>query len=161
MDLKDLLKEVLKNNEEMYSKVCTVETVNGLVCDCVPVDGSAPILEARLTPNDAAGNYFAVIPKAGSQVIVTFITKDVAFVSMVTDPEKLVYVNDDLLFEVSDKFLIKKGDDNLFKLLTDLVNANKSEIHKTNTGVTLGLNPASNLVYDAIKNRIINILKDA
>jgi len=161
MDLRELLKEVLRDNEEMYSKVCTVETVNGLICDCVPVDGSAPILEVRLASNEEAENYFAVIPKVGSQIIVTFLTKDVAFVSLVTDPEKLVYVNDDLLFEVTDKFLIKKGGDNLSKLLTDLVEANKAEIHKTNTGVTLGLNPASTLVYNNIKNRVTNLLKDA
>lgn len=161
MDLKELLKAVLKDNEEMYSKVCTVEVVNGLVCDCVPVDGSAPILEVRITTNNESENYFAVIPKVGSQVIVTFLTKDVAFVSIVADPEKLVYKSGDLLFEVSDKFLIKKGGDNLSKLLTDLINANKTEVHKTNTGVTLGLIPNSVVVYDAIKNRITNLLKDA
>jgi hypothetical protein len=123
MDLKQLLKEVLRDNEEMYSKVCTVESVNGLICDCVPVDGSAPILEVRLTTNDEAENYFAVIPKVGSQIIVTFLTKDVAFVSMVTDPEKVIYKNGDLVFEATEKFLIKKGDNSLKDVLTLIIQA--------------------------------------
>lgn len=123
MDLKDLLKQVLEDNEEMYSKVCKVESVDGLVCDVVPVDGSAPILEVRLTVNNEAENYFAVIPKVGSTVIVSFLTKDVAFVCTVDDPEKLIFKTGDLLFEVDEKFLVKKGDDSLKDVFTLIIQA--------------------------------------
>jgi hypothetical protein len=118
--IKELLHQLLHDNEEMYSKVCTVETVDGLTCDVLPVDGDAPVLDVRLTVNPDATNYFAVIPKVGSLVIVTFLNKDVAFVSLVDEPDKLVYKSGDLIFEVTDKFKIQKGVVNLGTLMTDL-----------------------------------------
>lgn len=159
--IKELLQELLRNNEEMYSKVCVVDAVNGLTCDATPVDGSAKILDIRLTANASSQNYYATVPKAGSQILVTFLNKDVAFASLVDDPDKLIYVSGPLVFEVTDKFLVKVGNDNLAKIMTDLIDASKTEIHKTNSGVTLGLNIISTQAYDAIKNRITNLLKDA
>lgn len=145
----------------MYSTVCVVDAVDGLTCEATPVNGGAKVLDIRLTANPEGSKYFAVVPKVGSEVIVTWLSKDLAFVSLVDESEKLVYVNDDVVFEVTDKFLIKKGNDNLFKIMDSLISANKNEVHRTNQGPTIGMVAASKTAFDSVLNRIKDILKDA
>ena len=89
-------------NFEIYSKICTVKPLSVdkelNVCDVIPVDGDAELLDVKLTATEsdelssgALNKGFISYPVEGSIVIVTFIDKDTAFVSMCTEVEEVVF----------------------------------------------------------------------
>ena len=78
--IKDAVRELSKNDESIYSVVCTVASVSGKKCDCSPVNGDADILEVRLMADEQTG--ILVTPTVNSKVIVTMINKVSGYVSM-------------------------------------------------------------------------------
>ena len=79
-------------NFEIYSKVCKVISVDKDLntCDVEPLDGDAELLDVRLTATEENQTGFIVYPEIDSSVIVTFIDKDTAFVSMCTETEEIL-----------------------------------------------------------------------
>lgn len=79
-------------NFEIYSKVCKVVSVDKDLntCDVEPLDGDAELLDVKLTATEENKTGFLVYPEIDSSVIVTFIDKDTAFVSMCTEVEEVV-----------------------------------------------------------------------
>lgn len=119
---KEILKTLVLGDEEIYSKVCTVLSVDGLTCRVAPVDGDAEIEDVRLTANPTSSKFFAAIPKVGSVVVVTWLTAAVAFVSLVDEVESVVAKIDTVEFEATgDKVSIKKGTDSLSQVLSDMI----------------------------------------
>ena len=83
-DLIDALRSITKQNNDGFSKVCTVDSVDltNLTCYCVPINGDADIQEVRLMAN--IDNGFLLIPKVDSVVVVSFLSDSSAYVSMVS-----------------------------------------------------------------------------
>ena len=81
LNISDLIKQLSENNEEMYSTACKVDKVNGDTVDVTPIDGKAPILGVRLVSESTDTN-FVCYPSEGSVVLVTFLSKENAFVSL-------------------------------------------------------------------------------
>lgn len=81
-DLRDALRSLVKPNNDGYSKVCTVDSVDltNNTCYCIPVNGDADILGVRLIANE--NNGFLLIPEVNSIVIVSFLNDSAAYVSM-------------------------------------------------------------------------------
>jgi hypothetical protein len=81
------LREALKNNalhgEKFYSVLCDVVSVNGLFCKVQPQDETSAITNVRLTPQDVTSD-FILIPEVGSSVVVDFLDKKHAIISMVS-----------------------------------------------------------------------------
>lgn len=159
--IQQILQQLLLENHELYGKVCKVDAVNGMSCDCSPVDGSAPINDVRITADFDNVNKWVLVPKVGSLVVVSFFNKDIGFVSLVNEVSEVLYKNDNTVFRVDDKFLLAAGTENLLTIMQDLIQAMIDERHMTNVGPTISLTPDSVTRYETIKTRFNNLLKDS
>jgi len=83
-ELRDALKTLTKPNNDGYSKVCTVDSVDlvNRTCYCIPINEDADITEVRLMAN--IDNGFLLIPEVDSIVVVSFLSDSSAYVSMVS-----------------------------------------------------------------------------
>jgi hypothetical protein len=159
--IQQILQQLLLDGHELYGKVCKVDKVNGMSCDCSPIDGSAAVNDVRITADFDSANKFVLIPKVGSLVIVSFLNNDIGYVSMVNEVSEVLYKNGDTVFRVDDKFLLASGTENLLTLMLDLIQAMIDERHMTNTGPTISLTPDSITKYEGIKTRFGTLLKSS
>ncbi len=94
MNIREAIIKIVEDgqNFEIYSKIGVATNVdkNLNTCDVTPLDGEAEILDVKLI---ATENETGLIqyPLDGSNVIITFIDKDTAFLSMCTDVDEVVY----------------------------------------------------------------------
>jgi hypothetical protein len=91
--IKSAIKKLASDpNAELYSKPCEVVSVSNSKRTCVvqPFDGSAKIYNVRLQAAEANETGLFLKPKVGSSVIVTFLSKNFAFVSLTTDIDEVV-----------------------------------------------------------------------
>ncbi len=139
-DLKKALKQLVNTNDETYSKICKVDTVDKdkKVCDVTPIDGSAEIFDVRLS-SDPDSSY-VIYPKEGSNVIVSWLDKNNAFVSAVSNV---------------DVFDLATENENLKDILNDLLDAITQLTVTTSTGASgVPINVSSFL---QIKTRLDNL----
>jgi hypothetical protein len=126
-ELRDALKTLTKPNNDGYSKVCTVESVDltKRTCYCIPINEDADITEVRLMAN--IDNGFLLIPEVDSIVVVSFLSDSSAYVSLVSKVSE-VHLNgtnyDGLVKvqELTDKL------NNLENKLNDLITACSSQV---------------------------------
>lgn len=124
MNLKEILKEILgEREEEIYSLPCRVKSVDGFNCVCSPINGDPDILDVRLVADDESEDKYVLIPKVNSVVLVAFLNNNAGYLAMVSEVDSVFYKNGDTVFEVTEKFLIKKGDDTLKEALQLIVEA--------------------------------------
>jgi hypothetical protein len=93
------LKEVLrtfKGDESIQSKLCKVMNVDGFICDCEPIDGSADFLDVRINAGLTEG--VLITPKVGSIVMVTKYAKFEAFLSLITEAESIEITCDNIVY---------------------------------------------------------------
>lgn len=83
-ELRDALKTLTKPNNDGYSKVCTVDSVDlvNRTCYCIPINEDADITEVRLMAN--IDNGFLFIPEVDSVVVVSFLSDSSAYVALVS-----------------------------------------------------------------------------
>lgn len=128
LTIKELIKQLAgtggqKSTSQGYIKICFVISVDGLSCDCRPVNGDADIDDVRLVANEKE-EFFVLIPKAGSIVIVESTTQGVSYVSMVSEISEVKYKIGDSFYSVTQAgHLVQKGDDTLKQVLTMIVEA--------------------------------------
>lgn len=88
------LKELGKEGEELYIKLCRVVSVNAdkRIMECEPLDGTANILDVRLTAsaNDeqADDDHFCLYPKVHSIVAIGFLDSNEAVLCLVSEIDK-------------------------------------------------------------------------
>lgn len=90
IEIKKALKELTKSDEEVYSIVCTVDSVNltNKTCYCLPIDESrADLLGVRLIADIKTG--LLIIPKVNSVVVVTMIDKSSGYVAMFSEVDSI------------------------------------------------------------------------
>lgn len=85
--LTEYIKKTVTVNDSI---VCTVDSVdNGeKTCYCIPIGDFADIMNVRLIA-DATKDGFILYPKVGSVVVVSFMSDSTAFVSMVSQVDKI------------------------------------------------------------------------
>lgn len=83
--IREALKGLTQTNEEIYSIVCSVKSldVTKKTCDCTPKDGSADLLGVRLMAKNQTG--FFIIPKVNSDVVVTMINRSTGYVALFSE----------------------------------------------------------------------------
>ena len=95
MNIRESIIKIVEDgqNSEVYSKVCKVISIDKdlNICDVEPLDGDAGLLDVKLTATEGNQTGFIVYPEIDSSVIVTFLDKDTAFVSMCTEVEEVVF----------------------------------------------------------------------
>lgn len=87
--IRKAVKELSKTNDEVYSIVCTVDSVNmtDKTCDCSPIDGKADLLGVRLMAQNQTG--FFIKPKVNSVVVVTMINGFTGYVAMFSEVDEI------------------------------------------------------------------------
>ena len=85
----ELIREIAANDAEVYSALVRVDAVDvqAMTCDCSPLDGDAAIYDVRLMPQ--AGDGVHVIPAEGSVGIVTFLSKETAYLAMASEVDRV------------------------------------------------------------------------
>jgi hypothetical protein len=123
LTIKEIIQQLADNGDEIYGRVCTVKSVNGLICDCSPVNGDADILDVRLVA-DESEERFVLIPAVDSYVCVEFFTREAAYISMVSKVSEVMYKIGEAYYSVtSEGFLLQKGTDTLKQILQNIVEA--------------------------------------
>ena len=91
MELKDILKKLNENQEEIYSVLCSVVEIdeNKRTIHAKPLNGSAEIFDVRLQTMLSGVIGVVTFPKIGSNVIVNFISKEVAYVALNSEIQKI------------------------------------------------------------------------
>lgn len=154
-NLRDIIRELIKDNEEIYSCVCVVEEVDKdkRTCDVAPIDGSAKIFDVRLQSKVSSEIGLVMFPLTGSEVTVTFISKELAFVSCTNEIDEIkLDIGDFSLFIDSENF--NKSVKNIVLNTTDYEqNSTNTEINAQNFEVN-GENTTFNLstIFEVISS---------
>lgn len=103
--------------------LCKVKSVNGLNCECEPVNDDADIQDVRLVTDDAEDG-FVIVPEVGSYVIVQMLNATAGYIAMVSKISEVYYKVGTAEYNVkADGHLIQKGNDTLKDVLTLMVEA--------------------------------------
>jgi exosome complex RNA-binding protein Csl4 len=118
-----LIKELAKTNDELYSQVCTVTSVDksARTVNVEPINGDPELFDVMLQADIDLSQGICPIPKEGSYVIVTFLTSSTAFVSLCTEIEEVI---------IDAEQITINGGDNKGLIIVDQLQA---EIQKLNT----------------------------
>lgn len=170
-ELRDKIKQTALKGERLYSVLCKVTEVDkaNLTCDVKTADELYIFSDIKLNAVYAFESGLNVIPKNGSFVVVTFIDKNIGYVSMFSEVEEIDMKIDDLELNASkDGLEIKKGSlevtikekikiQNLKKDLDDLVTAIKAIT--VPTGVGPSGTPVNAVQFDAFKTNYSQYLE--
>lgn len=106
-NMAQLIKQIAISGEELYTLAGKVTEVDEEARTCIVelISGGADVTDVRLQANtdqDAGG---VNIPAVGSDVLVTFLSRDDGYVSLFTDISKTLLVLGNISFELSDNKL--------------------------------------------------------
>lgn len=110
---------------------------------------------------DSTKNRFYLFPKIGSQLLIAPIEEDINRYHAIgySEIESLYLGIEPTEFCIDEKgFLLKKEDETLAKLMTDLLQEIQKMKFTTNTGSTIEL--VNQMEFKKIENRFKNLLKD-
>jgi hypothetical protein len=90
--LAKVLKEAAMRNEELYLKLCKVDSVNETerTINCTPVDDSAKLISVDLQAMQEKKLGLLTVPKIDSEIIVGYLDKNNAVVLLYTEIDKIV-----------------------------------------------------------------------
>ena len=155
--MKDLIQQLAKTDDEIYAKIGTVKEIDTSQGTAIvePLDGTASIMQVYLQA-DEGGVY--ITPKVGSMVAVVFINKEMGVIgshSEITDYQ--IKIENTFLQINKDGFLLKKENETLKALMSDLLKAIKAMKFTTNQGPTINL--INRADFEALETRFNNLLK--
>lgn len=159
-DLQDAFKNLTQPKGVSFpAKVVSVDKVKGI---CVVNDGELDYTDVQLSATIEDDKRFLILPKVGSFVIVAPINADIhrLMVIMVSEITEVIARTETAEFSFNDNgFLLKKQNETLKSLMSDLLIAIKNMRFTTNVGPTINL---INLVeFQGIETRFNNFLKDS
>jgi len=90
-EIADIIKKMTKTKEEIYSCVCTVTEIDEekRLISVKPNNGAAEVFDVRLQVIVSAALGLVVFPKNGSEVIINFLSKELAYVALYSEIEKI------------------------------------------------------------------------
>lgn len=103
MNIAEAIQELAEGNNEIYSIVGTVAKVDEgkRTCDVQPVNGDAQIFGVRLQAELNRSDGFVMVPKVGSDVVVTFINNLTGYIALTSEIDHIsVKTTQDLATEV-------------------------------------------------------------
>jgi hypothetical protein len=144
MELKDLLRAILKDNEEIYSLTGKVTEIDEIkrTCTVSPHNGDAELFDVRLQSSVNVDFGLVTFPKLQSDVTVSFFNKDLSFISQTSEIEKI-----SLKIGGLDIFLDK--DNYLSTLKNTKIGSDDYEINSKNTKFT------TELIFEVISDELI------
>ena len=92
MDLRQAIQQMAMSGAELYCKVCTVDAVDedARTIDCTPIDEGAPLLGVNLQADQEQEVGVVQFPAEGSDVVVAFLSANVAVVVLATEITKTI-----------------------------------------------------------------------
>lgn len=147
---------------------------------CTVKMGDLQLTDVRLKATvNGEENKILLLPKVGSKVLVGSLTGDMRdlCVLKIDEIEKVVYQQRETkilidatqnsikcdaagtLIELKEKVRVENPAFNLLNLVLEFIGICKSEIHMTNAGPTVSLNPASMAKFVALENKFKALLK--
>jgi hypothetical protein len=73
---------------------CTVESVEGILCECKPIDeNEANIFDVRLVCEESDANFY-LMPKVGSQVLVALVDDNSGYIAVFGEIESVAIRGD-------------------------------------------------------------------
>ena len=92
MNLRQAIQQMAMSGAELYCKVCTVDAVDedARTIDCTPIDEGAPLLGVNLQADQEQEVGVVQFPAEGSDVVVAFLSANVAVVVLTTEVTKTV-----------------------------------------------------------------------
>lgn len=90
MDLRQAIRQMAMSGAELYCKVCTVDAVyeDTRTIDCTPIDEGAQLLGVNLQADQEQEVGVVQFPAEGSDVVVAFLSANVAVVMLTTEVTK-------------------------------------------------------------------------
>lgn len=165
--IRDLIKKISEQDGEMYSLVCKVKSINddARTCVCSPLNGDADLLDVRLQASQSENEGFCIKPVVGSDVVVTFLSKQTAYVALYSDVEEMeLVVNSQSFkmnaqgFDVNGRFGVFYQGADLKSAMSDLIDA-LTGLQILVTGTAGTVNPTSVTQLTLIKNKFNSFLK--
>lgn len=133
MTIKEIIEKAAKGDEELYSIIATVDEVDedARTCACTPIDGAAQLFNVNLQAGKEAQTGLVQFPSINSQVVVTFLSKDTAFVSLCVEVDKVLLDCDEITLNGGDN-----GGLIVIQSLVDKINA----LEKAHNGLVTSFN---------------------
>lgn len=138
------LKELANEGEELYTKLCKVIAIDEdkRIIDCEPLDGSANVLDVRLTASatkeQTDEDMICLFPRMDSIVAISFLDSNEAVMVLASEIDKMkIKIGDNLLTITKDNTVAKIGSTEL-TLKADKVNLNADKI-EFNGGANMGV----------------------
>jgi hypothetical protein len=159
-EIQNAIQDLAKTGDELYAKICTVLSVDedSKTCDLKPVDDSGELFDIPFNANVEVDGLINQ-PKVGSDVLVVFLDKHNAQICNVSALDKSYLKIGTVEYKVdATGFMLKKQNENLQKLMYDLLTTIKAMSFTTNTGNTINLINAAD--FTALQTRFNNLLKD-
>src|SRR3972149_10340426 len=99
MTINDTFRALIANEikkREIYSKVGVVSEIDesARTCTVTPVDGTAKMYDVRLQSNISGSVGLVQIPQNGSNVVISYFSKNTAYVSLYTEIAKILIDTD-------------------------------------------------------------------
>ena len=91
MNIRDAIQQIVKNQMPLVAIPCRVLEVRESdgVCDVEPLDGTAKIFDVLINAEQTDSEGIVRVPAVDSVVYVTFVSKDVAFVTLTSVIDKV------------------------------------------------------------------------
>lgn len=126
-NIRDIIKELIKDNEEDYSLIGKVVEVNRdkRVCKVEPKNGDAAIFNVRLQSSVSSAVGLVLFPELESDVTVTFLSKDLAFISQTS-------VIEDIKLDIGEFSLFIDAENFNKSVKNVVVNSTDHEVNTTN-----------------------------
>ncbi|MHB9003522.1 MAG: hypothetical protein ACYC6C_05600 [Coriobacteriia bacterium] len=123
----DAIKKIANQND-VKQYLCYVESINGSTCDCVPVNGEAPLKQVRLNVNINSDNGILITPKTGNIeqtekfVLVSALNSIDSWVSMFSEIESIsIKIGNTTLLIKDGEIKMNGGENNGLVKITELI----------------------------------------
>lgn len=164
MGIADSLKQILVDNEEQYSIIAFVDSVDKDKRTCVLIPLNDPedkLFGVRLQSKQNLDNGLVCFPLLGSEVVVTFMNSQTGYVAMFSELESIgIVIEGQTMNFDKDGLLLKSQLGSLQSVWLDLIGILKDFKLSTNSGVTIAVLPnvIGNLI--TLETKVKSILKD-
>lgn len=160
-ELQDAFRKLKQRDVDTFP--VEVVSVNKASGTCKVKDDQLEYTNVRLSSIIGGnGKAFYLFPKVGSSVLVSPINEDLKqlYIEAYSEIESLDLKIENVQFRVDkDGFLLKKQNENLKKLMADLITAIKAMKFTTNNGPTINLINIAD--FTALESRFNQFLKDS
>lgn len=173
MTIAEIIKQLSGDqNAKLYSQIATVKSVDEQkrVCDVELISDGIEFFDVRIMAENDQSKGVAIIPKKDSFVVVTFISKNLAFISAFSEIEKIVVDFPEISGEVTDikikntKIVLNDGNnDGIVKVkeLTQKINNIENLLNNVLTalkGTTIALAPSGSFPLSPIFSGFQNVV---